>query len=94
LTIFRLRYDVIVLDSSPVMVVSNARMLSRMADKTILVVRWTETRRETVLASLKHLVADGADMAGTVLWRVDAKEYAKHGFADSGYYAVAHTPQY
>jgi len=88
------RYDVIVLDSSPVMVVSNARVLSRMADKTILVVRWTETRRETVLASLRHLVADGADMAGTVLWRVDAKEYAKHGFADSAFYTVAHTPQY
>lgn len=87
------RYDVILLDSSPVMVVSNARVLSRMADKTILVVRWTETRRETVMAALKQLIADGADMAGTVLWRVDAKEYAKHGFADSGFYTVAHNPR-
>jgi capsular exopolysaccharide synthesis family protein len=87
------RYDVILLDSSPVMVVSNTRVLSRMADKTILVVRWTETQRETVLASLRHLVADGAEMAGTVLWRVDAKEYAKHGFADSGFYTVAHNPR-
>ena len=38
-------FDLIVIDSSPVLAVSDSRILSRIADKTIFVVRWAETRR-------------------------------------------------
>ena len=41
--------DLVVIDSPPLAAVSDARILSSLADKTVFMVRWATTRRETVL---------------------------------------------
>jgi succinoglycan biosynthesis transport protein ExoP len=82
----RTTFDLVVLDSSPVLAVSDSRILSRMADKTIFVVRWAETRREVVRLGLKQIVEAGADLAGVVLSMVNVKKHSRYGYGDSGYY--------
>ena len=78
--------DLVVLDSSPVMAVSDSRMLSRLADKTVFVVRWAETRREVAMAGLKQITDAGSQIAGVVLSMVNVSQHARYGYGDSGTY--------
>ena len=67
----RARYDLIIIDAPPVLAFVDARVLSRMADSTVMVVRWRKTPRALVLAAIKALRLYGARIAGTVLTQVD-----------------------
>jgi polysaccharide biosynthesis transport protein len=80
------RYDFVLLDSAPVLAVSDTRMLARQADKVIFLVRWAETRREVAINGLRQLRETGASIAGVALTIVDVRKHARYGYADSGYY--------
>jgi capsular exopolysaccharide synthesis family protein len=80
------RYDLVILDSPPVLSVSDARVLSQMVDKTIFLVHWGSTRRHDVMMGVKQLIEAGADVAGLVLNRVNVRKHARYGYRDSGYY--------
>ena len=72
-------FDLIVLDTAPLLFASETRSLCRLADKTVLVVRWQGTTRLDVAAGLRLLLAAGASMAGCVLSMVDVDRFAKYG---------------
>jgi capsular exopolysaccharide synthesis family protein len=80
------KYDLVILDSAPILAVADTFFLARLADKTIFLVHWAKTRRETVGLALKQLVAAGADVSGVLLTMVDVKSHAQYGYADSGAY--------
>ena len=80
------RADIVILDSAPVLSVSDTRVLSHLADKTVYIVRWAETRREVVILGLKQILDAGASVAGVILSRVNIKKHARYGYGDSGYY--------
>jgi len=80
----RADYDLVVLDSAPVLPVSDSRVLSGIADKTVYVVRWNETPRDAALAAIRELRLYDANIAGAVLAIVDVARQAKYG--DGGYY--------
>ena len=79
-------YDYVVIDSPPVLAVSDSRILSQEADATVFVVRWADTRREAVIQGLKLILSAGGNLAGVVLAQVHAKKHAAYGYSDSGYY--------
>ena len=79
-------YDLVVIDSPPVHLVSDTRILSHMVDKTVFAIRWTTTRREVAVLGIKQLVESGASVAGIVLSMVDVRKNARYSYADSGYY--------
>ena len=80
-------YDLVILDSPPVMAVTDSRVLSRMVDKTLFVLRWDDTPRKVVKAALHQMAQSGADnVAGIILQQVDLKQYGRGGYGDSGYY--------
>ena len=79
-------YDLVVIDSPPLHVVSDARVLARLADTTVFLVRWAKTRREVALLGLRQIVEAGANLAGVVLSMVNVRKHARYGYADSGYY--------
>lgn len=60
-------YDVIVLDTPPVLAVTDAQILSTKVDGTILVVRAEKTKKDTVIAAKGVLDKVNADILGTVL---------------------------
>lgn len=80
------QFDMVILDSSPVLAVSDSRILARIADKTVFIVRWAETRREVATMGIKQIVDAGCDLAGIVLSMVNVKKHARYGYGDSGYY--------
>ena len=80
------RYDLVIIDSPPVLSVSDARVLSQMSEKTVFLVHWGSTHRNDVMMGVKQLVEAGADMAGLVLSRVNVRKHARYHYRDSGYY--------
>ncbi len=66
----RARYDLIVLDTPPVLAVSDARVLAALADITILVVGWRKTPRTLVSRAVAELRGSGARLTGTVMSQV------------------------
>jgi len=82
----RERYDLVVIDSPPVLAVSEARILARLTDTTIFVIRWASTPREVAAMGVKQVRETGAHVAGAVLSQVNVKKHARYGYGDSGYY--------
>ena len=79
-------FDLVVMDSAPVLPVSDSRVLARMADQTVFVVRWSETPRDAAQMAIKELRHYGAGIAGVALAAVDTVAQAKYGYGDGGYY--------
>ena len=75
-------YDLILLDTPPVLVGAEVFHLCRMVDKTVFVVRWNHTRRKLAMEGLKRIMEVGGNLAGIVLSQVDAKRYQRHGDAE------------
>ena len=80
------RYDLVILDLPPVFALAEARVLARQADATLLCIRWGDTPRRVVAASLALLDRAGIRIVGMVLTRVDSARHARAGFADSEFY--------
>jgi succinoglycan biosynthesis transport protein ExoP len=80
------KYAFIILDSAPVLAVSETMLLSQIAQKAILVVKWGSTPPAIVRhAAAQLLEAGGAEIA-VLLTMVDAKRAAKYGDAVAGVY--------
>jgi capsular exopolysaccharide synthesis family protein len=84
--ILRENADFVIFDTPPVMVVADARLIGRLVEKTLFVVRWNKTPAKVVKAALKILRSGGTEIAGVVLQNVDLKRYGQLGYGDSGYY--------
>ena len=87
-------YDLVALDTPPVMAVADALVLVRAVDKTVFLVRWAKTRRETVMAAMRMVIEAGADVPGTVMCQVDTTKQARYDYYDSGYYYYGKNRKY
>jgi len=79
-------FDLIVVDSPPLMAVADSRILAPQVDSTVVVVHWGKTHRNVVSLGLKKLFETGARVSGVVLAQVDSKKHAEYGYGDSAYY--------
>jgi succinoglycan biosynthesis transport protein ExoP len=75
---FAHEYEVVILDTPPVLVTADAIALARLAEKVVFVVRWGSTRREAVLEALKQLLEAQADIAGVAVSRVVARQFRRY----------------
>ncbi len=82
----RRSFDFVVLDCPPVMPVSEAQVLGRLADKTVFCVLWDKTPREVVLGAIRQLRDVQVDLAGAILTQVHMKKHARYGYGDIGHY--------
>jgi polysaccharide biosynthesis transport protein len=84
----REEYDLVVIDSPPVLAVADAMAMSAQADATLFAVRWGATPRAAVKLGLKrlHTSTHGAPV-GVVLTMVDPRKHSRSGYADSAFYA-------
>jgi len=80
-------YDLVVLDTPPVLAVSDTLVIGCEVDKTIFVVEWNKTKRSVAQNALKQIVASGADVAGFVLSQVDIKKYERYYGGSGGHYS-------
>jgi capsular exopolysaccharide synthesis family protein len=77
LTTARAKYDLVLLDTPPVIAVPDPLVLARYVDATILVVRWEKTQRAVVQDAVRALATNQAGSLDAVLSRADLRRAAQ-----------------
>ena len=90
----RERYDLVILDTPPVLPVDEARVIASMADGVVFLVRWRKTPSKAASVALRRLYDVHAEMLGAVLTLVDVGEQERAGYEDGGTFLKAYRPYY
>ena len=88
------QYELMVIDSPPVLSVSDASTIARFTHSTIFIVRWAKTPIPAVVEALRQLRSVNANILGIVLTQVDTRKHAMYSFGDSGVYRGKHKKYY
>jgi succinoglycan biosynthesis transport protein ExoP len=83
----REHYDVIIVDTAPVLGVAETRVVAMLADRVLLLTRWKHTSLRAIEAMADMLVDGGAKITGLALTQVDINRYASTGDGDVYGYA-------
>ncbi len=84
----RRAYEVVIIDTPPVLDVADARLICRQADGVVLVCRAGTTDRESARMAVERLVSDGTRIFGTIL-----NDFDPRGSRDyKGYYSYYGEP--
>ena len=78
----REEFDSVLIDTPPMMQISDARVLGQMSDAVILVLRAGQTTRGTAKAAAARFLEDGTHLLGTILNSWDPKTNG-YGYYDS-----------
>jgi capsular exopolysaccharide synthesis family protein len=82
----RKEYDYIVIDTPPVLSVTDALIVSKYVDGVIYVAAYNQTRKDNAKAGLEQLQANGAQIIGGVLANIDVrKSSGLYGYYYSNY---------
>ena len=87
LTRLRSMYDLILIDTGPLLLMAEARVVAGKVDKAILIVRWRHSTRVAVKQSLNLLKSFKADILGVTLNMVDLNRRRHHRDPGASYKA-------
>jgi capsular exopolysaccharide synthesis family protein len=76
----RREFDMVLIDTPPMLQMPDARVLGRLVDGVILVVRAARTTKETAAAASQRLADDGTRVLGTVLNEWDPRKTSHSGY--------------
>ena len=79
-------YDLVLLDTPPAEVITDARIVAGLADATLFCVRWRATSRQAALHALELLEEAHANVVGVALTQVDVNVHVRSGYADAEVY--------
>jgi capsular exopolysaccharide synthesis family protein len=67
-------FDIVLIDTSPVLSVSDARIIGRVVDAVVVVLRAGQTSRDAAMAAVRSFEEDGTAVLGTILndWNPNA----------------------
>jgi len=82
----RANFDLVILDTAPVLAVSDTRVIAAKSDAVVFLARWRKTPERAIGAALKALEQSGAHVAGLAMTQVDMKAQSRYGYGDAGYY--------
>jgi len=84
---FAAQFDMILIDTPPMLTIPDARVMGRLADGVVLVVRASKTTRDAALASRARLREDGVRVIGTIMndWNPKRSPGGYYGYYD-GYH--------
>lgn len=88
LAVAREQYDVIVIDTPPVLLVPDARVIAQHADAILFIVRWNWTTVGQVRDGLRMFESVNRKVSGLVLSQINTRQVRKYGDSDTyGQYA-------
>ena len=90
----KLRYDLVILDSAPVVPVADSRVLAQKADFVAVVARWRTTPYQAIQGALRMLSGNGVEVGGIVLNQVDMEQQVRQGYGDIAYYFNSYRKYY
>jgi len=81
-------YDLVIIDSAPLLPVNDTKIIAQFADAVVFVVRWEKTPREAVRNGLRGLTDVGAKVAGFALSRADPRRFRYYSYGYRSYYGA------
>jgi len=82
----RTEYDLVLIDTPPVLAVSDVMVVSKQVDALMFVVQWEKSAKGIVKTAVKQLLQTDCQIAGAILTQVDIKRHQGYGYGDQGYY--------
>jgi Mrp family chromosome partitioning ATPase len=82
-------YDLVVIDTGPILLMAETRVVMSKVDQVVVCTRWRKTHRNTLRDTMKILRDFHANVAGVVLTFVDLRKRAHHAYAAASYSAYA-----
>jgi polysaccharide biosynthesis transport protein len=83
---FRREFDMIMIDAPPMIHLADARVLGRLADGVILIVRAGQTTTESARFAIQRFAEDGTRVLGTVLNSWDPRTAGSYSYGNYGAY--------
>ncbi|SEW42080.1 capsular exopolysaccharide family [Cognatiyoonia koreensis] len=91
----RAKYDVIIIDTPPVLVVPDARIISQVADAILFSVKWDSTNRQLVEEAMRLFHNSNQRITGLVLSQISEKGMKRYGYGGKyGSYSAYGTKYY
>lgn len=78
------KYDLIVIDTPPVLAVPDARIISQNVDAIVYSVKWDDTPKAQVRRGLRQFESVGVRVSGLVLSQIDPKGMKGYGYSSYG----------
>ncbi len=94
LTQLRDVFDLVVIDSSPLLPVTDGRALIDSVDSVVLVVKWETTNQDAVKSAFRQSFGLEDKLVGTVLSQVNPQKARYYDYYKSGYYTKAYPYYY
>lgn len=82
----RQHFDLIVLDTAPVLPIADTRVIATKVDAVLFVARWRKTPEHAVRAAFRLLSSDQVRIAGVALTQIDMRRQSRYGYGDPAYY--------
>lgn len=79
-------YEVIIIDTAPVLAVVDVRNMLSYLDTLALMARWRSTPIKAIRAALHQIETVGGSVAGVAMTLVNLKTQAQSGYGDASYY--------
>lgn len=76
----RTQYDVIIIDTPPVLVVPDARLVAQVADSILFSVHWDSTSKAQVDEAMRLFHTSGQRITGMVLSKISPKGMKRYGY--------------
>ena len=85
----RQSFDLVVIDSAPLLPVNDTKILSLLSDAVLMVVRWEKTPRDAAANALRSLLDVRAPVAGIALTRADNERFRYYSYGYQDYYSYS-----
>jgi capsular exopolysaccharide synthesis family protein len=79
--IFRKQFDTVIIDTPPILQISDGRLIARFSDGLILIARAGQTARESVMLAHKRIAEDGSCVLGTILNSWDPGKINRYAYS-------------
>ncbi len=82
----RKAFDLVIIDSAPMLPVNDTKLITRLADAVLFAVRWETTPREASVNGMRALTDVRAPVCGIALARADTERFRYYSYGYQSYY--------